>query len=202
MRTAARLSQRSLTVMLVQSRPRAICKDTRVVVFVPPMTNAVLTLLSAEALREHYASGHWRDDTIYSLVRAHARRAGEKFAVRDRHRRLTYGALLAAADALAADLARHGVRPGERVSAWIPGRVATAIALVACSRNGTVYCPSMHRDHTAADIVALLARTRSAAFIGEAGYGADAERNDVFARLGEVGSLRRVHRLAPRDGAA
>ena len=38
------------------------------------MTNTLLTLLSAELIKQHCASGHWRDDTIYSLVRDHARR--------------------------------------------------------------------------------------------------------------------------------
>ena len=79
------------------------------------MTNTILTLLSAELIERHYGSDHWRDDTIYSLVRDHARRAPEKFALRDRSRRLGYGALAGAVDALAADLAARGVKPG---SAW------------------------------------------------------------------------------------
>src|SRR3979411_265861 len=88
-------------------------------------TNPILTLLSAELIERHYGSGHWRDDTIYSLVRAHARRAPEKFALRDRSRRLGYGKLHAAVDALAADLAARGVKPGERVAGWGPGRAGS-----------------------------------------------------------------------------
>src|SRR5467141_185137 len=118
------------------------------------MTNTILTLLSAELIERHYGSGHWRDDTIYSLVRDHARRAPEKFALRDRSRRLGYGAL-------AADLAARGVKPGERVAVWLPSRMESVIALLACSRNGYVCCPSLHRDHTTAEIVDLLGRTRA-----------------------------------------
>ena len=161
------------------------------------MTNTILTLLSAELVERHYASGHWRDDTIYSLVRDHARRAPEKFALRDRSRRLGYGELHAAVDALAADLAARGVRPGERVAVWLPSRMESVIALLACSRNGYVCCPSLHRDHTSAEILALLRRTRATAFIGQVGYGADADRRDIFAELGGIETLKHVYRLEP-----
>jgi acyl-CoA synthetase (AMP-forming)/AMP-acid ligase II len=160
-----------------------------------PMTNTILTLLSGELIARYTAAGHWRDDTIYSLVRDQAHRAPDKFALRDRHRRIGYGALAAAADALAADLAAHGVRPGERVSVWLPSRMEGVIALLACSRNGYVCCPSLHRDHTSGEIVELLRRTRATAFIGQAGYGADAAKCDIFAELGSIDTLRKVYRL-------
>src|SRR5271165_5768458 len=117
------------------------------------MTNRLLSLLSAEQIRRFYAAGHWRDDTIYSLAGAHALRAPGRYAVRDRLRRLTYAELIAAADALAEDLARRGVREGERVAVWLPSRIECAVALLACSRTGAVCCPSLHRDHTVAEIL-------------------------------------------------
>jgi hypothetical protein len=43
-----------------------------------------------ELIRRYTAAGHWRDDTIYSLVRRRGQRAGEKSALRDRFRRLSY----------------------------------------------------------------------------------------------------------------
>src|ERR1700716_2158916 len=140
------------------------------------MTSTILTLLSAELIERHYGSGPWRDHTIYSLVGAHARRAPEKFALRDRSRRLGYGELHAAVDALAADLAARGVKPGERVAVWLPSRMESVIALLACSRNGYLCCPSLHRGHTVGEVAALVDRMRAAALIGAPGYGADAER--------------------------
>jgi acyl-CoA synthetase len=166
------------------------------------MSNAILTTLDTERLRAHYRDGFWRTDTIYSLVREHAGRAPERFAVRDRARRLTYAELLGAADRLAADLAARGVRPGQRVAVWLPSRVESAIALVACSRAGFVCCPSLHRDHTVADIVALLARTRAAALLAQPGYGADADRHDVFASLGALDALRHAYRVSPVEAGA
>jgi acyl-CoA synthetase (AMP-forming)/AMP-acid ligase II len=159
------------------------------------MGNTLLTLLSAEQIKHYYAAGHWRDDTIYSLVRDHARRTPQKPALRDRFRRVDYATLAEAADALAAHLAARGVKPGERVAVWLPSRTESVIALLACSRNGYVCCPSLHRDHTTGEIVDLLRRTRATAFIGQVGYGADADRRDIFAELAGIETLKQVYRL-------
>ena len=166
------------------------------------MTNTLLTLLSAERLAEHTKSGAWRDETIYSLLKAHAAHAPDRPAIRDRARRLTYRQLLKDVDDLAADLSHRGVRPGQRVSVWLPSRIESAIALLACSRNGYVCVPSLHRDHTVADIVGLLERTRSAILFAEPGYGADADRADIFAQARNVASLRHVYRVAPLAAGA
>jgi acyl-CoA synthetase len=168
-----------------------------------PMTNTLLTLLSAEQIKEYYAGGHWRDDTIYSLVRTRAQGTPDKFALRDRFRRITYGALADAVDRLAGDLARHGVQSGQRVLVWLPSRVESAVALLACSRNSYVCCPSLHRDHTVGEILQLMQRTRCAALIAQEGYGADADRHDIFGKLSGIGTLRHVYRLpALKEGDA
>jgi acyl-CoA synthetase (AMP-forming)/AMP-acid ligase II len=161
------------------------------------MTNTILTLLSADRLAEHYRSGHWQDDTIYALAKAHADRTPDRFAIRDQFRRLTYRELLAAVDALAADLAARGVRPGQRVAVWLPSRIEAAVVMLACSRNGYVCVPSLHRDHTVADIRGLIERTRAAALFAQPGYGADADRHDIFGVVQDVASLRHVYRVSP-----
>jgi acyl-CoA synthetase len=161
------------------------------------MSNSVLTLLSYAQIREFYAQGFWRDETIYGIVSEHARRAPEKPAMRDRFRSIGYRALVNAADRLAADLHAKGVKSGDRIAAWLPSRIETAIVLLACSRNGYVCCPSLHRDHTSGDIVQLLKRMRASALITEIGYGADAHRHSLFDRTGEIDSLRQVYRLEP-----
>jgi acyl-CoA synthetase (AMP-forming)/AMP-acid ligase II len=165
------------------------------------MTGPLLSLLNAPTLAAYTASGLWGDKTIYAIAARHARATPAAFAVRDRHRRLTYAALVEAADRLAASLAGHGVRSGERVAVWLPSRVETAIALLACSRNGYVCCPSLHRDHRVGEIVALVDRTRTAAIIGQPGYGTDADRHDLFAQLAGRDFLRAVYRIGPPDAA-
>jgi acyl-CoA synthetase len=165
------------------------------------MTNTMLTLLSGDRLRSFYAAGYWRERTIYALVRSRAEQAPDRIAIRERFREIGYGALVDAADRLAGALHDAGVRPGQRVAVWLPSRIETAVAVLACSRNGYVACPSLHRDHTVGDIVEVLGRMRAAALIAEAGYGADADRRDVFAEVAGLDSLRSVLRLEPRDEA-
>jgi acyl-CoA synthetase (AMP-forming)/AMP-acid ligase II len=166
------------------------------------MGNALLTLLKSSTLAAYTAAGFWDDETIYLLAQRQARTAPGAFAVRDRHRRLTYAALVDAADRLAASLAGRGIPPGQRVALWLPSRVETAIALLACSRNGYVCCPSLHRDHTVGEVVALVERMRAAVLIGQAGYGADADRHDLFAELEGCDFLRCVYRVEPADATA
>src|SRR5580704_5927285 len=122
-------------------------------------------------------------------------------ALRDHHRRLTYAELVGAADRLAASLAGHGLRPGQRVAVWLPSRGETAIALLACSRNGYVCCPSLHRDHRVGEIVGLVDRMHAAALIAQPGYGADADRHDVFAALTDRDFLRIAWSPGPADAA-
>jgi acyl-CoA synthetase (AMP-forming)/AMP-acid ligase II len=146
--------------------------------------------------------GFWGEETIYHLAARQAQTAPGAFALRDRHRRLTYATLVEAADRLAAGLAGHGIRPGQRVAVWLPSRVETAVLLLACSRNGYVCCPSLHRGHTAGEVVALVDRMRAAALIAEPGYGADADRRDLFEELAGRDFLRCVYRVEPADAMA
>jgi len=148
------------------------------------------------------AAGFWGHETIYRLAARQARTTPDAFAVRDRHRRLTYAALVNAADRLAASLAGHDIRPGDRVAVWLPSRVETAIVLIACSRNGYVCCPSLHRNHTVGEVITLIDRMRAAALIAEPGYCADADRHDLFAQLADCDFLHWAHRLEPAHDAA
>jgi len=165
------------------------------------MTAPLLTRLNAPDLAVYSAAGYWGEETLYAVAGRHARTTPDAFAVRDRHRRLSYRALVEAADRLAAGLAGHGLRPGQRVAVWLPSRVDTAIAMLACSRNGYVCCPSLHRGHAVGEVVALVDRMRAAALIAQPGYGADGERHDIFAVLAERDFLRVAWPLGPAVGA-
>src|SRR5215472_10903686 len=162
-----------------------------------PQPAPILTLLQPSSVAAYTAAGFWGDETIYHLAARHARSTPVAFAVRDRDRRLSYAELVAAADRLAAQLAGHGLRPGHRVAVWLPSRVETAIVLLACSRNGYICCPSLHRDHTVAEIVALVDRMRAAVLIAEPGYGADGDCRDVLIAVADRESLRCAWRVGP-----
>ena len=159
--------------------------------------STILTRLSAEMIERYQAAGFWRDDTIYSLVRQHADRRPDAYAVRDRFRRIAYRQLREAADRLAADLAARGVIAGQRVAVWLPSRIEGVVALLACSRNNYVCCPSLHRDHTVGEVIELMQRTGSVALIVQDGYGADIGKRDLAEALKQVPTLRQVYRLAP-----
>lgn len=161
------------------------------------MYNTMLTTLSAVQMRAYYEAGFWQDDTIYTLAKGWAARSPDKFALRDRYRRFDYRTLVDAADRLAAHLESAGVTPGQRVAVWLPSRFEIVVALLACSRNGYVCCPSLHRDHTVGDIAELLERMRASVLIAEDGYGADTHRHNIFERAKDVPGLGVVLRLQP-----
>src|SRR5205814_9929003 len=163
------------------------------------MTGSLLTLLNAQSLAAYTASGYWGDETLYAVAARHARSTPNSFALRDRHRRLTYAELIEAAARLAASLAGRGIRSGQRVAVWLPSRIETAIALLACSRNGYVCCPSLHRNHTTGEVIALVDRMRAAAVIADSGFGADSDRHDLFHELANRDFPRWTHRIRPAD---
>ena len=163
------------------------------------MTGPLLTLLNAPAVTAYTAAGHWGSETLYMIAARHAEQTPGRWAVRDRQCRLTYPGLVEAADRLAGHLAARGLRTGERVAAWLPSRVETAIVMLACSRNGYVCCPSLHRTHTVGQVAKLADRMRAAALIAEHGYGADGNRRDIFAALADRDYLRCTWRLRPPE---
>jgi len=159
------------------------------------------TLLTPAMAAQQTAAGYWGEETLYAVAARHARVTPTAFAVRDRVRRLTYRALVETADRLAAHLAGAGLRPGERVAVWLPSRVEVAIALLACSRNGYLCCPSLHRGHTTGEVAALVDRMRAAALIALPGSGTDANHSDIFARLAGREFLRLALPVGPAEAA-
>jgi acyl-CoA synthetase len=164
------------------------------------MTNTLLTLHDPATARRYYEAGLWRADTLYTLLQQHAARRPDDYALRDGTRRLSWRALLALVDAVAADLDDAGMKRGERVAVWLPSRVEAVEVLLASSRQGYVCNPSLHQNYTVAEIVALMARTRAAALVAQPGYGADARTADIFSAVAELPGLRRVYTLG--DGPA
>jgi acyl-CoA synthetase (AMP-forming)/AMP-acid ligase II len=183
---------------LAESRfERSMTRPARRTDPVAPMTGKLLTLLNARNLAAYTEAGYWGSETLYAVAVRQARATPDRFAVRDNHRRLTYAALVAAADLLAGHLAAQGLRPGQRVAVWLPSRVEIAITLLACSRNGYVCCPSFHRDHTTAQVSGLVDRMRAAALLALPGYVADAGRHDIFTELADRDFLRWAYRVGP-----
>lgn len=163
------------------------------------MASTILSLLNADLLADYYARGLWRRDTIYSIAAAHAEQTPCKTALSDRYRVLTWREVVQAADALAADLAARGLKPGQRVAFWMPDRIESVITMLACSRMGFVSCPSPHRNHTVAEVQSMVERMRVGAFIYQPGFGADqrvaGREHAIEAAIADIGCVRHVYRL-------
>jgi acyl-CoA synthetase len=161
--------------------------------------STILTLHDPAIARRCYAEGHWRDDTLYTLLRRHASRRPQAYAVRDSRQRLTWSALLQRVEAIAADLHAAGVRRGQRVSVWLPNCAEVVAVFLACSRNGYVCNPSLHQNYTVGDVVQLMERIGAAALVATPGYGADARTNDVFSAARALPSMKRLYCVRESD---
>jgi acyl-CoA synthetase len=156
-----------------------------------------LSLLDLDEAHRFYAKGWWQPNTMYMLLRQWAERQPDHFAIRDTECRLTYREALQWTDAIATDLHEAGLRPGDRVSIWLPSRAESVLILLACSRMGYICNPSLHRDYTAPEIRGLLERISAAAFFGQPGHGADADRCDIFNLVADLPNLKKAYRLPP-----
>jgi len=163
-----------------------------------------LTLHHPLRARRYYAEGTWRTDTFYSLLAQHAETRPDALALRDGARRLTWRALLAWVDGVAADLRSQGLVGGDRVSIWMSNKVEAVVTFLACAREGFACNPSLHRTYTCAEIAALLERLQAKALLTEPGWGADRASADFDAILKGVASLRKVYsrETFPAPGAA
>jgi acyl-CoA synthetase len=155
----------------------------------------LLTLHDPEAARRYYADGVWTSDTFYTLMAEHAAIRPAAWAARDGARRLSWMALKDWVDAVAADMAASGLCEGERVSLWMSNRLEALVVFLACSRNGYVCNPSLHRNYTVAEVLGLAERINASALFIEEGYGADAATHDVFRPLEVSRRVRKVYRL-------
>ncbi|MFD2251036.1 acyl-CoA synthetase [Pseudochelatococcus lubricantis] len=164
------------------------------------MQSTLLTLHDPATARTYYEARQWRDDTLYGLAAAHAASRPDRYALRDATRRLTWAELLRWADATAADLLATGLRAGDRVGVWLPNRVEATVAFLACSRAGFVCVPSLHQNHTVGEIVTLMERCAAAALVAQPGYGADADRHDIFIAALHLPAMRRVYTVEARPG--
>lgn len=91
---------------------------------------------------DYRAAGHWREDTIPSLILAAAARHPDKCAVRDASGdALSYSELAAQSARLAGTLAAEGVRSGDIVTVCLPNWSRTITVFLAALRLGAVVNP-------------------------------------------------------------
>ena len=167
------------------------------------MTNTILTLHDPAAARRHYAEGLWRGDTLYALLRHHAARRPDAFALRDGARRLTWRALLALGRCGRgrSPRGRSEARRARRGVAAEPRRDGRDAARLLAQRLclQPVAAPQLpgRRDRR------LLSRIRAAALVAQPGYGADArDRRHLRAPRRRCPRLRRIYPLGAGPSGA
>ena len=159
--------------------------------------STLLTLHDPATARALYASGVWRNDTLYGLAAGHAAMRGAAPAVRDGYRRLNWRTLVEWADAVASRLHAAGLRRGDRVCVWLPNRIELVVVFLACSRNGYVCNPSLHQNYTVAEIATLLGRIDCRALFMQPGWGADADQADIVPAAAGLGHVQCLFALPP-----
>ena len=82
-----------------------------------------------------------RSQTIDGLLALAAREAGERPAVVDRERTLTYAELDRVSSAMAHVLRAHGVGPGDRVGLWLEKSLEAVVGLYGTLKAGATYVP-------------------------------------------------------------
>jgi non-ribosomal peptide synthetase component E (peptide arylation enzyme) len=96
-----------------------------------------LTLLNPSMVAAYNSVGFWGHETMASPHVARER-FWALFAVRARYRRMTYAALVDAADRLAACLAGHGVASGDRIAERGRDRFPVRALAISALRRCTV----------------------------------------------------------------
>jgi acetoacetyl-CoA synthetase len=100
-------------------------------------------------------------------------------------RRLTWEQLRWAVASLAAEFRRLGVRPGERVAAWMPNLPETIITMLAASSVGAVFT-STSSDFGTAGVVDRFSQVDPVVLVAADGYLYNGKRFDCLERLAEI----------------
>ena len=103
-------------------------------------------------------------ETIPAMVANASERFGERLAIADGERTLSYAGLVAAARTFGAALAASGVAPGDRVAIWMFNGIEWVVALLGIFEAGAVLVPinTRFKGGEAADI---LSRSRARALL-------------------------------------
>jgi 2,3-dihydroxybenzoate-AMP ligase len=123
----------------------------------------------AEAAEFYRQAGCWRGRPLGSHLWRWARRWGDRVAVVDGERRLTYQDLATRADSLAAGFARTGLRAGDSALIQLPNCWEFVVALFACLRLGVVPVMMLpaHREY---ELGSIGAHVRAKALIVPASW--------------------------------
>jgi non-ribosomal peptide synthetase component E (peptide arylation enzyme) len=150
-----------------------------------------------DALRtQYYEGGFWRSETLWSTLCAVAQSRGDATAFIEGERQISYRELLSDAGRLAGALRAQGMQAGEPL--LIHGRnvIESAVAMLACWRQGYVAIP----------VPPMFSRAQLASIIGNSGArvmlcAADGEALEQACQAAAQSGLKLMITLAAREAA-
>ncbi|MEV4147675.1 AMP-binding protein [Amycolatopsis sp. NPDC049691] len=147
------------------------------------------------------ANGLWTDDRIGDLLPSQAARYPDKELFCFEGRRVTYREFEGWTAAVAADLIRRGIRPGDRVLVQLSNCLEALVLQVAAFRIGAIDVPivPIYREH---ELRRILADCRPAAIAVAAEVSSRRPAEEIDALLGELGQEPRAKYVVGgnRDG--
>ncbi|MEQ8165122.1 MAG: acetoacetate--CoA ligase [Alphaproteobacteria bacterium] len=120
----------------------------------------------------------------------HARARGSEDAILfwgedGTRRRLSWAELVAATDRLAGAFHDHGIRPGDRIAAYMPNIPETVIAMLAATKLGAIWS-SCSSDFGTRGVVERLAQIRPRILVAADGYFYGGKAHDRMERIAEI----------------
>jgi acyl-CoA synthetase (AMP-forming)/AMP-acid ligase II len=122
------------------------------------------TRLTSGTIERWTAAGHWGTETFDDVLARRAATHGDRVALVDRDRRVTYRELANRVGRMAAALARLGVGAGDVVTVQLPNWAEFAYTFFACSRIGAI-ANQIGPDFRAREVEYILRFSESRAFV-------------------------------------
>jgi acyl-CoA synthetase (AMP-forming)/AMP-acid ligase II len=101
-----------------------------------------------------------QNSTVVAAIRHAEQHFGDRPAVLDRGRRVSYAELAIQVRQVAAALLAHGIGPGDRVCLWAPNRLEWMLAALGAQYLGAVLVP-LNTRYRGAEALDVLARTQA-----------------------------------------
>lgn len=125
--------------------------------------------LDPALVARYYESGLWTKETFPELLKRQAETCGDKIAIVDPERRISYRDLHEEVKKVARDLADLGVGPGDVVSIQLPNYIEFAVAFFAAQQTGAI-ASQFGVDFRALEVEPILRLCRSKVYMCKDGY--------------------------------
>jgi non-ribosomal peptide synthetase component E (peptide arylation enzyme) len=127
------------------------------------------TRLTPDLVVRYTAAGHWGTETFHDILLRQATKHPDRVAIVDRHGPVTYAALAARVDRVAAALRELGVGRGDVVTIQLPNWSEFADVFFACERVGAV-ANQIGPDYRSREVEYILRFSESRAYVGPASF--------------------------------